>query len=265
MEPLLVPNIPDCPFCDDPILVKEGVQSLIAIPLLSNAGPIGILYADDFRPRSFEPSIMEALLTLGTQAVISIQNQQAFQEIRDLSTHDSLTGLYNRRYLDRALRTEMDRTSRLQHPLSLIMLDIDHFKTINDKFGHMIGDQVLNGLSRLFESIIRPYDTFARFGGEEFLIVMPETDDGIATALAERLRKSVATTEFSSKGVSMTCSFGVSTSLWDEEPLLDLETFVERADKALYQAKKSGRNQVVSFSSLAEESGKIDAHLGDEP
>jgi len=247
-EPLLVPDINDFPPFNNPVILKEGVQSLIAIPLISDDGPVGILYSDDFRPRVFESSIVETLRALGTQAVISIQKQQAFQEIKNLSTRDSLTGLYNRRYLDKVLRTEMDRAVRLHHPLSLILLDIDHFKAINDQFGHLIGDQVLKDLSRLFESIIRPYDTIARFGGEEFIILMSETDEEVAEALAERLRETTTTTKFSSKNISLTCSFGISTLHWDEGPLPDLETFVERTDKALYLAKKAGRDRIITFS-----------------
>jgi diguanylate cyclase (GGDEF)-like protein len=229
-EPLLIPNINDFPPFNNPVILKEGVQSLIAIPLTSDDGPVGILYGDDFRPRVFEPSVMETLRALGTQAVISIQKQQVFQEIKNLSIRDSLTGLYNRRYLDKVLSTEMDRASRLRHPLSLIMLDIDHFKSINDEFGHLVGDQVLQDLSKLFESIIRPYDTFSRFGGEEFLVLMAETDETFAMAFAERLREASEKTKFSSKKISLTCSFGISTLRWNEELLSNLvyETFIKR-------------------------------------
>ncbi|MFQ5579124.1 MAG: diguanylate cyclase [Nitrospiria bacterium] len=247
-KPLLVPDINDFPAFNNPVILKEGVRSLIAIPLISEKGPVGILYGDDFRPRAFEPSIVETLRALGTQAVINIQKQQAFQEIKNLSIRDSLTGLYNRRYLDQVLRTEMERASRLQHPLSLILLDIDHFKDINDKYGHVTGDQVLQDLSKLFGSIIRPYDTFARFGGEEFLILMSETDEDFSVAFAERLRVVATEKKFSSKEIPLTCSFGVSTFRWNKGPLPDLGELLERADRALYQAKRAGRNRVISLN-----------------
>ncbi len=247
-EAFLIPDINDSPSFNNPVILNEGIRSLIAIPLIAGEGPLGILYSDDFKPRVFEPSIVETLRVLATQAVITIQKQQTFEKIKNLSTRDSLTGLYNRRYVNSVLMSEMDRAFRLHHPLSIMMLDIDHFKTINDDFGHLVGDQLLQDLSRLFESIIRPYDTIARFGGEEFLILMSETDEKDAIALAERLREAAATTKFSSKEISLTCSFGVSTLRGDERPFPNLEAFIERADRALYQAKGGGRNRTRSFS-----------------
>jgi len=253
-EPILIPDISDFPAFNNPIVLEEGIQSLIAIPLISEKGPIGILYNDDFKPRILEPAMVETLRVVATQAVIAIQKQQAFEQIKNLSIRDPLTGIYNRRYLNKVMRTEMDRASRQMHPLSVILIDIDNFKLINDQFGHPVGDQVLQDLVKLFESIIRPYDIFTRYGGEEFLILMSETDEDMAFALAERLRGAVTTRTLSPKNISLTCSFGGSTFWWNERPLPSLEMLIERADKALYQAKGAGRNQTRMFGSSSKRS-----------
>jgi len=259
-DPVVIPNISEYPSFNNPVLLKEGVRSLIAVPLLSEKGPVGILYNDDFKPRTFTPSMLEALRLLATLAVIAIQKQQAFEEIKSLSIRDPLTGLYNRRYLNEILSSEMDRALRLHRPLSILLMDIDHFKSINDRFGHLVGDQVINAMARLFGLIIRPYDTAARYGGEEFLILMSDTDEAEALAAAERLREATASERFLPEDISVTCSFGVSTIKGEEDRLPTPEEFIHRADKALYEAKRAGRNRVHLFrtdsASSASESEK---------
>jgi len=245
--PILIGNIADHPSFNNPILIKEGVCSLIAIPLISEKGPIGILYTDDFKPRTFTSTMSEALSMLGTQAVIAIQKQQAFEQIKNLSVRDPLTGIFNRRYLNEIIVTEMDRASRLRHPLSILMIDIDYFKKVNDQFGHPAGDQALHDLARLFGSMMRPYDTLTRYGGEEFLILMPETDRKKAIVLAERLRAAASSARLLPDDTLLTCSFGVSTLLWGVPQPTPTE-FISQADQALYRAKESGRNRVFSFS-----------------
>lgn len=245
-EPIAIPDIADHPSFNNPILVKEGVRSLIAVPLISDTGPVGILYVDAFKPQTFTPSMIESLQLLATQAVIAIQKQQAFDQIKSLAIRDPLTGLYNRRYLNEIFRAEIDRAVRLGRPFSLMLIDIDHFKAINDRFGHLFGDQVLRGLAQLFGSHIRPYDTLTRFGGEEFLVLMPETDEREAQELAERLRTATASARLLPEETPITCSFGV-TSLRQEPALPPPEVLVERADSALYEAKRSGRNRVILF------------------
>ena len=245
--PILVPDVSEHPSFNNPILIKEGVRSLIAVPLISEKGPIGILYTDDFKPRIFTPTMSEALGMLGIQAVIAIQKQQAFEQIRNLSIRDPLTGIFNRRYLNEIITTEMDRASRLHHPLSLLLIDIDYFKKVNDQFGHPIGDQVLHDLAQLFATMMRQYDTLTRYGGEEFLILMPETGKSEAMTLAERLRVAASSAQLLPNNQVLTCSFGVSTFLWGGAPLNPKE-FISQADRALYQAKEAGRDQVRFFS-----------------
>lgn len=246
-EPILISDIAQHPSFNNPVLMKEGVRSLIAIPLISEKGPIGILYNDDFNVRTFSSTMIEILSVLGTQAVIAIQKQQAFEQIKSISVRDPLTGVYNRRYLNEILITEMNRAFRLQKPLSIVLIDIDYFKAINDQFGHLAGDQVLFDLAQLFGSILRPYDTLTRFGGEEFLILMTETTEQEAAAVAERLRSSVEASRLLPGQATLTCSFGLSTLKQDEGRLPSPEEFIQRADKALYQAKGAGRNRINVF------------------
>jgi diguanylate cyclase (GGDEF)-like protein len=245
--PILISNLTDHPSFNNPILIKEGICSLIAIPLISEKGPIGILYTDDFKPRTFTSTMPEALGMLGTQAVIAIQKQQAFEQIKNLSIRDPLTGVFNRRYLNEIIVTEMDRASRLHHPLSILMADIDYFKKVNDQFGHPVGDQVLHDLADLLGSMMRPYDTITRYGGEEFLILMPETGKREAMALAERLRSAASSAKLLPNNQVLTCSFGATTLLSDGSHPTPTD-FISQADQALYQAKEKGRNQVRFFS-----------------
>jgi diguanylate cyclase (GGDEF)-like protein len=161
-------------------------------------------------------------------------------EILNISIKDTLTGLYNRRKLDQTLIEETNRTPRSGLPLSVIIIDIDHFKQVNDDFGHQVGDRVLIKVANLLkESIVRKTDIVGRWGGEEFMIVCPYTDINGASLLAEKLREVIETAVFDGVG-KKTCSFGISEYLSNES----VELCVKRADVALYRAKENGRNRI---------------------
>lgn len=157
------------------------------------------------------------------------------------SLTDRLTGLYNYGYFTKRVREEIARADRYKHPLSLIMIDIDHFKQYNDTYGHQKGNQVLVTLSRIFTENMRQSDVAFRYGGEEFCIILPETGED-ARQLAERLRQKVGTEEFPGN-VKITISVGVSYHPCPDESI----GLVERADKALYEAKERGRNRVCVY------------------
>ncbi|MDO9632788.1 MAG: GGDEF domain-containing protein [Humidesulfovibrio sp.] len=152
---------------------------------------------------------------------------------------DRLTGLANRRWLEEAMQTEVLRARRYGKPFSVIMLDIDHFKNINDQFGHQAGDNVLIAIAGLLTRTARETDVAGRYGGEEFLLVCPETVVQVVAALAERLRAEFAATDFPLVG-QVTSSFGVAEFAQGDS----MKSLVERADQALYRAKNSGRNCV---------------------
>ncbi len=152
---------------------------------------------------------------------------------------ERLTGLGNRRRLEEALQTEVLRARRYGKPFSIILLDIDHFKAINDNFGHQAGDNVLIAIAGLLTRTARETDVVGRWGGEEFLLVCPETEIAVVAALAERLRTEFTTTDFPLVG-QVTSSFGVAAFVQGDS----WKTLVERADEALYRAKDNGRNCV---------------------
>jgi diguanylate cyclase (GGDEF)-like protein len=169
-----------------------------------------------------------------------ITERKRFEErLRGMAEQDPLTNTFNRRSLFQFLETEIQRARRYGTPLSLIMFDVDHFKDINDNFGHASGDQVLVGISGIVYGRLRNVDRLARFGGEEFLIVTPGIDGQGAAILAERLRSQIADAKFDALP-TVTCSFGVCQFRDDETDAL-----IRRVDDLLYQAKQAGRNCVV--------------------
>ncbi|GAA5316413.1 MAG: diguanylate cyclase [Candidatus Pelagadaptatus aseana] len=170
---------------------------------------------------------------------------EANQLLEKLASYDSLTGAYNRRQFFNLAKAEFSKTVRSQQPLSIIMLDIDHFKSINDTYGHAAGDQALIDLTKTCKEICRTSDIISRFGGEEFVICCPSADLHGAASLAERLREGIAAMTLKAeagKTFKFTASFGVSSRQPDDT----LESQINRADKWLYKAKEGGRNKVVS-------------------
>jgi diguanylate cyclase (GGDEF)-like protein len=168
-------------------------------------------------------------------------------EITLLSLTDPLTGLGNRRKLDEYLVRELARFKRGGHKLAVIFADLDHFKTINDRYGHELGDMVLKSFARLINSQIRENDLAARFGGEEFVILMPDADENDAVAMAERFRSSIARTTMAPLNERVTASFGVA-EMKQGQSGADL---LRSADRALYMAKADGRNRVMCESHRA--------------
>ena len=162
-----------------------------------------------------------------------------------LATIDPLTGLYNRHYLGSHLRTLVTRARDMDRPLSMVMIDIDHFKQVNDTYGHAAGDKVLRAIAERISHNVRGVDLAARFGGEEFVIVMPDTDLAAARQIAERLRKVIAADTYDTGrdniAIPLTVSMGIASLNRDD---MDGTTVLARADDALYRAKRAGRNRL---------------------
>jgi diguanylate cyclase (GGDEF)-like protein len=208
--------------------------------------------ADEYLIKPVHPAELAMRLKTADR-ILSLESslRKSYEEIKALSVKDHLTKVYNRGYLDERLVHEVKRTFRFERPLSLIMFDIDHFKIVNDTFGHAAGDQVLMECSWLMSiSIRQEIDWIARYGGEEFVVVLPETVLPGALIAAERLRAKLAdhVIEVNGSELRVTASFGVTsfTPASQKEQLTMAATLVERADSCLYQAKKEGRNRVVS-------------------
>jgi two-component system cell cycle response regulator len=235
----------------------SGARKLISNPELlyafrakSNVRPNEwrgfILYGRHPRHLSAEEgAVMELILE---QALVVIENAYLFERVRLKAVTDELTGLYNRRYFFKCLNEEYQRMLEgdgVAHALAL--LDIDKFKNINDTYGHMVGDEVLRGLSRILKSVARCTDIVARFGGEEFIALLPDTTLGGGAGFAERLRNAVEVHEFRSDGrrIPVTVSVGLSAIPRDERRTV--EDAINEADIALYKAKSSGRNRVCVY------------------
>jgi len=152
---------------------------------------------------------------------------------------DDLTGIYNHRYIFQCLQQELRRAKRYKHPLTVMMLDLDHFKLVNDRWGHQVGDHVLKSVARIIASNLRETDMVGRYGGEEFLVILPMTDIKDGLQVAERIRKEVQEASFRQKGLKVTISIGAAQYNGDK-----LDKLIGRADSLLYQAKNNGRNRV---------------------
>jgi diguanylate cyclase (GGDEF)-like protein len=183
----------------------------------------------------------------GTFNAMADKLAQSQALLRELSTHDSLTGLLNYRELHRQLADEAERSQRYGHPFSLVMLDIDHFKAVNDTYGHLAGDKALRAFAALIRQEVRPTDVVARYGGEEFVLVLPETAGPGAMTLAERLRVRVAGHAIAVAAdhtISMTVSIGVASY---PDGANAVQKLLSAADQALYAAKSAGRNRVCQW------------------
>ncbi len=205
--------------------------------------------ADDYLTKPFNRGELFARLKTATR-ILELEKflKKANEEIRILSITDTLTGCYNRAYMDERFPKELKRAVRYGHPISVILIDVDHFKAVNDTYGHLAGDQVLKRLvGTINESIRSDVDWIARYGGEEFIVVFPETDFEKAKLLAERLRRKVSRRmiQFKEEKIRITASFGIA-GFTSSDSLRDIsyEAVISLADKSLYQAKQEGRNRV---------------------
>ena len=201
--------------------------------------------ADEYLTKPFDPYELRARLRAGAR-IVELQDSliQAREALRELAMHDPLTQLLNRRATMDFLTSELSRSIREHKPLTVMMVDIDHFKSVNDRFGHAAGDAVLCEVARRLRACIRTYDAVGRFGGEEFLVVAPGCDTAPGRAQAERLRGVVCSEAVLLKdlSISVTVSVGVATS--PEPKSQELEALLSASDRALYRAKENGRNRV---------------------
>jgi diguanylate cyclase (GGDEF)-like protein len=217
----------------------------LAVPLMRDRHVIGVLALYGRTGPRFTRDDLATLSSFAAQASVAIDNVYLHEETERLATIDSLTGAWNRRSLDATLVKEVERAQRFGRPLSVLMLDLDRFKNVNDRLGHQAGDEVLAEVARRIQRSIRSQiDTLARFGGEEFTIVLPETGADGARIAAEKVRRVVADSPFDSaeKGLDVTLSVGLATYPEDGATPGDL---LRAADRALYRAKREGRNRVV--------------------
>ncbi len=187
---------------------------------------------------------MIAPLFSSVQLRLLFELEQARKDMRMLAMTDDVTRAFNHRHFRERAERELDRARRGNTALSVLLFDVDNFKTVNDTYGHLGGDMVLRTISRACIDLVRQHDVFARYGGDEFLVLLPETDAATALAVAERIRQRIAASpgQSTSGSVQVTISVGVTTLSQD---ILTLDAFLNRADQALYHAKSAGKNCVV--------------------
>lgn len=262
-EPVVIEDATQLPvFKDVPTVNSLGVRAYAGIPLKTATGEVlGSFCAVDFQAKKWTPLQIEVLSELAEASMREIRLRQALQEaeslnkqllaqvqrvdelnraLTELATTDPLTGLNNRRAFDDGLDRELATVGRRHTPLSLLVLDIDHFKKVNDTFGHNLGDRVLMAVAQVLNDCARVTDLVARVGGEEFALVLPHTNSEGACGVAERIRLAVAQAHWLDD-MPITVSIGVATLQGSE----DAAGFFSRADAALYAAKAAGRNCVT--------------------
>ncbi len=201
--------------------------------------------ADDYITKPFHVHELEVRLRAGRR-IIDLQEALIVtrEELRIQATYDKLTGIMNRAKILETLEKEINRSCRVKQPLSIIIADLDHFKKINDTYGHVAGDIALTESARRMSLTVRPYDSTGRYGGEEFLMVLPGCNEESASVIANRLRESICSEPVSTPEgpINITVSMGVAVMENDREP--DIDLLIRTADTALYAAKKAGRNRV---------------------
>lgn len=266
-------------FVSDAYIRNQGIKSLLAAPMVSSGEFKGIIYLENnLAPKVFSQERIHILDILASQAAISLENarlfkdvidaenklrqfnveleqkveertselKSAYEQIKVMAHTDPLTGLSNRRIMLDKIREEVIRYKRSQLPFSLVIGDIDHFKTINDTYGHDCGDNVLVTLSNIMVDRLREEDTVARWGGEEFLFLLPMTGSAGAVIAMEKVRNAICSNpiHFNGKDLSMSMTFGISTY---DGKTREYDVYLKQADEALYKGKQSGRNRVVLF------------------
>jgi diguanylate cyclase (GGDEF)-like protein len=225
--------------------VVQAPRAMLAVPILREHQLLGLVTTVDPEDGVFGDEDIESLSALAVQAGVAIENARLHRVVERQAVTDALTGLANRRQFYEVLGREYERAQRFGTPLSLILLDIDDFKQINDTRGHLAGDAVLHGVAATLAELIREIDMAARYGGEEFAILLPQTAQDGAAQLAERLRREIAARpiRFGPDEIDgITASFGVAAGPEDSMTQIDL---IASADAALYQAKRDGKNHVT--------------------
>ncbi len=254
-EALLVENVENDPRVKQKNRGHYKTPSFISVPLKIGDRIIGVLnLADKTTGEVFDEEDLKLIQSFATHAAVVMERNVFFnktEELKKLTITDPLTGLLNRRYLHERLRDELARSERYGHSLSLVMLDVDGFKLSNDTFGHPFGDQLLKGMAETLLNTVRSMDIVARYGGDEFMMILPETDEPLAVDIAERVRSKMIKKvelppgETGTEPMVLTSSIGI---VCFPKHGNSVDVLLEKVDKALYRAKNKGKNRIEVFS-----------------
>lgn len=220
-------------------------RSEICVPLIFFGEKLGVLALDAARKDAFDAEDRQPLESVADICAAAIQNANNFDRMKQLAYVDGLTGIHNRRFFEMRIVEELERAGRFQGRMSAIMVDIDHFKKLNDEFGHLLGDEILRSVASILKQQLRKMDMVCRYGGDEFAILVPETTGENAMRVAEKLRRQIETHPFPGVPRPVTISCGVADCPTHG---LTRDEVVAAADNALYTAKQAGRNRVASAS-----------------
>jgi diguanylate cyclase (GGDEF)-like protein len=226
--------------------LKQGFRSILYLPLNVTAHSIGSLILASRKPNAYNHSQIRLLERVTLQVAAPIENAQLYAQVEQRSRLDELTRLFNRRYFEECLKEEISRHSRYGDVLSLFMLDLDNYKNYNDLYGHPAGDILLNQIGKIIKSSLRNVDKAFRYGGDEFVVILPQTNKDDAYVVAERVRAQLAE-EMEKKAINVTCSIGLSSYPSDGVVTTEL---VDVADTALYYAKRTGGNRIYLSSKI---------------
>ena len=245
------------------LIVAEGVRSSLTCPLIVLGRPVGFLFFSSFRKNRYESVHQEVFLRLSGLISAVVEKGRLYQELSELNrqlittqealrvqaTHDALTGIWNRRAIMEVLGKNFGQARRRKTPMAVVLADIDHFKQVNDGYGHLAGDEVLRAVAGRLEAAVRNGDYVGRYGGEEFLVVLDACDSQGAACVAERVRQAVRSRsiEYENTRIDVTLSLGVAVH-HAEDGDVTAETLVKLADDALYHAKRQGRDRTVVAS-----------------
>ena len=250
-RPLVVPSVRDDPRFSPRADLESHfeTQSIVCVPMLYRDRLLGVIEMVGAKgSRPFSEVDLAVLTPFADFAAIAIENARNFQRVEELTLIDEWTSLYNARFLRQRINEELDRAHRYHHPLSLIFFDLDHFKTVNDTSGHVVGSHLLRQVGELIWKSIRSSDRPARYGGDEFVILLPETDKPAAVALASRIRRALSEQPLLEGIGPITATFGVATFPDDAR---DGVALLEASDRSMYLGKSRGRDQVVDAGELA--------------
>jgi diguanylate cyclase (GGDEF)-like protein len=237
----------------DQVVLYAETRARMCIPLVSFGQTLGVLALDSAQSGAFNASDTQSLESVADICATAIQNAHYVERVKQLAYIDGLTGIFNRRFFEMRIAEEIERARRFGAGMAVIMVDIDQFKRLNDEFGHLLGDEVLRQVSSLFHQQLRKFDVVCRYGGEEFAILLSQTNPQHAMAVAEKLRRMVETWQFPGVPRPVTISAGAATY---PEHGTSRDELVKASDAGLYAAKQAGRNRVY----LAPDQQKSTAH-----
>jgi diguanylate cyclase (GGDEF)-like protein len=232
---------------------RATLKSRLTLPLAVEGEIIGCISLNSDQPNAFDAQDLQFFSVIGYQMAASLKHFQRYSSVKSMAIYDTLTNVHNRRYFDERIGAETQKSFLSGTPVSLVIVDIDYFKKVNDTYGHTEGDKVLYKIASLLKNSVRKDDTVARYGGEEFVLILPGAKLEVTSMIAERIRRLVETTlfEVGRTQIHLTISLGISNI--PVHPARSKEELIKMADQALYNAKRTGRNRVCIFTGYSAE------------